>query len=219
MPRRSNYRTLAGAFTLIEVLLVIVLIGLLAAFLWPNFEQFAHGEQLDESVSRVKSLIAMCRAQSMNESRRYRITIKPDGTMQLTRQKDPLKAPEEYVRVGDGWAQTPWLLDEVWVESLLALPDGPPPLNVQDDNIEFAQIDVSPEPQDKPFDVDFEIDGSSNSVRWVMRDLRGRGRMLTLDGRVGRVDVVDVDSIDAEQLKKPQPEKEAKQLEVETVSP
>lgn len=219
MKSEGTGRRARGAFSLFEVLLVIVLIGLLAAFLWPDFETFLRGEELDESVARVKALVGMCRAQAMNESRRYRITFKEDGTMRLTRQKDPLTAPQEYVIVGDGWAKTPWLLDNVWVEALMPLPDGPPPLRVEDDAIEFTEIEAKPEALESAFDLDFEIDGSSNSVRWVMRDARGKGRELTLDGRLGRIGVVEVEPIEAVQATKPKPVADEKELETERLTP
>lgn len=213
-----------NAFTLIEVLLVVILIGLIAAFAWPHFESVMHGSRLDESVMRTRALIGMCRAQAMNESRRYRITFQPDGTLQLSRQKDPLTAPEEYVLVGDGWAKTECLLENVWVAGVLALPDGPPPLNVQDDKIEFTVLDAKPAPMDAAFDVDFEPDGSSTSVRWDLRDVAGRGRELTLDGRLGRLDLADLDPIPADEAHKPavsdkKNERNGKPMETETVSP
>ncbi len=208
-------------FTLLEVMLVVLLLGVLAAFLWPDFSALSRSEQLRESVSRSRSLIAICRAQAMNESRRYRLTLKPDGTMRLTRQKDPLAEPETYVLVGDGWAQTPWLLEDVWIEAVLPLPEGPTPLLIEDDLIEFADMDIEPEPLEEPFDIDFEPDGTSTSVAWVLRDRRGFGKELTLDGRLGRVSVADIERLAEQDVEKPEvePDDEAEELEMEKVSP
>lgn len=208
-------------FTLFEVLIVVMMIGLLAAFMWPDFGLIMRAEQLDESVTRTKALVAMCRAQAMNESRRYRITLLPDGRMLLTRQKDSLLSPNEYVLVGDGWAQIEWLLDDVWVEAVLPLPDGPPPLLIDDDVIEFAAFEEFPEPLEEPFEIDFEPDGSTTSVRWVLRELDGRGRELTLDGRLGRVTAIDAERVDADGLEKPERVETdyESELEVERGSP
>ncbi len=215
------HRARRSGFTLFELLIVIVLIGVLAAFLWPDFGLLLRSEQLGESVVRTKALVAMCRAQAMNESKRYRITLLPDGRMLLTRQRDPLLAPDEYVLVDDGWARIDWLLDDVWVEAVLPLPDGPPPLLIDDDVIEFAEFEEFPEPLEEPFEIDFEPDGSTTSVRWILRTLDGRGRELTLDGRLGRLAAIDAERIDADGLEKPEPvetDLEA-ELEVERLSP
>ena len=211
---------LKSGFTLMELVIVIMLIGVLAAFLWPDFGVLARGDQLDESVSRTKALVAMCRAQAMNESRRYRITLLTDGRMRLTRQKDALLAPDEYVLVGDGWARIEWLLEDVWVEAVLPLPEGPPPLLIDDDEIEFVEFDETPEPLEEPFEIDFEPDGTTTSVRWILRGLGGLGRELTLDGRLGRVVVVDAERIEADGLEKPEPmTDDDDEMEVERISP
>lgn len=209
-----------AGFTLIEVLLVVVLVGLLAAFLWPDFSVLMRGKRLDESVSRIKALVAMCRAQAMNESRRYRISLLPDGRMELSRQRDPVAAPNEYVRVGDGWAQGQWLMDDVWVEAVQPLPDGPPPLNVEDDEIEFFEIPDEPRPLEEPFPIEFEPDGLCGSARWVLRDALGRGRALTLDGRLGRVAVAEVEPLPGESVERPERKSyEIDELLVERISP
>ncbi len=214
---RGSAGTIAGgrtrvrarrAVTLIELLIVIVLIGVLAAFLWPDFGILMRSEQLDESAQRNKALIGMCRAQAMNESRRYRVTLLPDGRMLLSRQRDPLLAPEEFVQVDEGWARVEWLLEDVWVAAVLPLPDGPPPLNVEDDKIEFFEIQEFPEPLENPFNIEFEADGTCTSLRWVLRDESGHGRELTLDGRLGHVTVVELPPMTADEIERPaaQPE-------------
>lgn len=207
-------------FTLVEVLLVIVLVGLLASFVWPDFSVLMRGRRLDESVSRLKALVAMCRAQAMNESRRYRLTLLPDGRIELSRQRDPVAAPNEYVRVGDGWAQGPWLMEDVWVEAVQPLPDGPPPLDVQDDEIEFFEAPDRPQALEAPFEIDFEPDGLSSSARWVLRDALGRGRELTLDGRLGRVSAAEVEPLSDGSVERPERRSfEIDELPVERVSP
>jgi hypothetical protein len=165
-----------------------------------------HSERLTESAGRLESLIAMCRAQAMNESRRYRITIYPDGLMDVRRQLDPLTAPHEYVLLDEGWGQMKFLLDDVWVESLLPLPHGPPPILVEDDNIEFTTFDETPTPvQDleAPYPLDFEPNGSSASLRWVLRDADGRGLRMTLDGRLGRIERSDVERLEEADVERP----------------
>ena len=202
---------LRRAFTLLEVLLVIALLGFLASFLWPVFGDVANSHQLDESVQRMKSLISMCRAQAMNESRCYRLTFQLDGSVKLTRQLDPFDAPHIYVRVRDDWAATPCLLEKVWVEAVLPLAEGPPPLLVEDDYIDFFDEEdlelelIRVDELEEPFTLDFLPDGSSASMRWVLRHEQGYGVQVTLDGRLGRMDFEPAERIPEEEVERPPP--------------
>jgi prepilin-type N-terminal cleavage/methylation domain-containing protein len=211
------------AFTLLEVLLVIALLGFLASFLWPVFGDVGSSRQLDESVERMKSLVAMCRAQAMNESRCYRLTFRLDGSIKLTRQLDPFDAPHIYVRVRDDWAATPCLLEQVWVESVLPLAEGPPPLLVEDDYIEFFDEEdlelelIRVDELEEPFELDFLPDGSSASMRWVLRHEQGHGMQVTLDGRLGRMDFEPAERIVEEEVERPPPLPEDELEEEETL--
>ena len=75
---------------------------------------------------------------------------------------------------------------------------------IDDDVIEFAEFQEFPEPLEEPFEIDFEPDGSTTSVWWILRTLDGRGRELTLDGRLGRVTAMDAERVDADGLEKPE---------------
>jgi prepilin-type N-terminal cleavage/methylation domain-containing protein len=192
-PSRPN------AFTLLELLIVILLIAMLAAFVWPEFFGSLSKAHLEESARQLKTVISMCRAESMNTAKRHRITFRKDGSVYLTRQQDPQRAPDHFVRVRESWAATPPLADAVWVDTLLALPDGPPPILVDDDHIEFTEFTEEPQPitdLDGEFHLDFDADGTSNSARWVLRDTAGRGLQMTLDGRLGRVTIEPIPPVD-----------------------
>lgn len=196
------------ALTLIEVLLVISLLGLLAAFAWPSFGSAARTEQLDESARRIKSLIAMCRAQAMNDALRYRITIRLDGSIKLRRQFDPIEGPHVFVPVRANWNRLAFLLQEVWVESVALLPDGPPPILIDDEIEQFEDMEDDFEPlpiedYDQPIHILFEPDGTSDSLLWVLRDEMGHGFQMTLDGRIGRITVELVDPIPEDTVARP----------------
>ena len=200
-------RNRARAFTLFEVLLVITLLGLLAALVWPDFAASRRSAELDESALRFKALLGMCRAQAMNESRRYRIVFHTDGTIEVRRQLDPLVAPHVYVPARAPWARTDVLQESVWVESLLLLPEGPPPLLVEDETIEFVEFDEEPqrvEEREADFELDFSPDGVSPSLRWVVRASDGRGVRLTLDGRLGRLEIVPTERLEQD-ARRPEP--------------
>lgn len=195
-----------AAFTLLEVLLVIVMLGVLAALTWPDLAGLTRTERLDESARRLKTTVAMARAEAMSQSRRFRLSLRQDGTVRLTRQLDPLKSPQTFVRVREAWARVPLTLEGAWIEGVLDLPSGPPPINVEDELIEFAEfleVPVKVADLPSPLEINFEPDGTSNSARWVLRDALGRGLQMTLDGRLGRVIVEEVERIDPDQIERP----------------
>jgi prepilin-type N-terminal cleavage/methylation domain-containing protein len=198
----------ARGVTLIELLLVVSLLALLALLSWPDFESAAQSEQLAESARRIRALVAMCRAEAMNEARRVRITIRLDGSLKLRQQLDPVRWPQVYIPIQKDWARVPALLEDVWVEAVALLPDGPPPVLVEDEIRQFEDMEEQFEPVpieqfERPIDVVFQPDGTSTSLRFVLRDTTGRGLVLTLDGRVGRLAVEWVPRLDPQEVERP----------------
>lgn len=201
-------RTTTSGFTLLELLLVIALIGVLAAFVVPDFGTVTQAERLGESAYRIESLVAMCRAEAMNESRVYRIIIELDGTMRVRQQVDPLLAPHLFNPLRTSWHRTQVLLEGVWVEAVQLLPLGPPPIQIIDEELAFPEMEIEPLPIQEfeyPILIDFDPDGSCPSLRWVLRDVRGRGLLMTLDGRLGRVTTEDWELVPPDQLERPEP--------------
>jgi hypothetical protein len=215
-------RTTGHAFTLFEVLLVAVLLAVLAALAWPEFGQARSSEQLAESGRRMKTLVSMCRARAMSEARRYRVTFRLDGSVKVTRQRDPVLAPHQYFKFREPWANLPFLLERVWVEAIMPLPEGPPPLLVEDDFIGFDEFDEyyeqGPIPMmelEREFELNLEPDGTSNSARWVLRTEDGRGLEMTLDGRLGRVEIKPAERLDPEMVERPEPLEDEQEDEYE----
>lgn len=202
-PGRTSAR---GAFTLFEVLLVIAILGLVVAMVWPDFRGVIRGARLDESAARMRAMIAMARAEAMNEARRYRLTFFQDGTIRLDRQRDALLAPHEYLRVRDAWMAQEILLEGVWVAALQPLPEGPAPILVEDDDIEFTEIEEDPPSIteiEASAEIYFDPAGVSDSARWDLRDAEGRGIRLTLDGRLGRVTMEQLAAVSPADLPRP----------------
>lgn len=178
------------AFTLMELLIVVTLIGVIAVVVMPNFSGARLAEQLLDSGRRMESIVAMCRAEAMNEGARYRLEIRRDGTVRVRRQLDPILAPHAYTPVKESWANTEILLDTVWVEAVQRMPDGPPPVYVIDERLEFPEMELALTPVtelETDVALDFNPDGSCPSLRLVLRDVRGSALLLTLDGRLGRI--------------------------------
>lgn len=109
------------AFTLIEVLVVIVLLALLAAFMFPDLQGDMRRRSLAESCDRLRSLINMTHARAMQDGMRYRIQFPgtpdpndpqarkdmdvPLETQQpeMQRQADPLGNPDAYEGFDASW--------------------------------------------------------------------------------------------------------------------
>jgi type II secretion system protein H len=203
-------RTHQPGFTLLEVLMVVVLIGILAGFAWPGFTAAERAEPLRESARRLRTLVTMCRAEAMNEARIYRVEIRIDGSVRARRQLDPLKAPHIFAPIEASWAKIPPLLPEVFVEAVQLMPDGPPPIHIIDDELEMPEMDEEPLPVEEFADmpqllwIRFTPDGACNSLRWVLRDDWGRARLLTLDGRLGRVNIEPWPGIPPEDVLRPE---------------
>jgi prepilin-type N-terminal cleavage/methylation domain-containing protein len=199
-PRRQR------AFSLLELLLVVALLGALAVFAWPDYAGAARAEQLAESGRRLASLTAMCRAEAMNESRRYRVLFMKDGSLRVKAQRDPLFAAADYETVRSGWSQTEVLLDDVWVESVQALPEGPPPIRIVDEKLEFpeAQRDLAPIAEfETPPALNFTPDGAANSMWIVLRQASGRALLLTFDGRFGRMATEEWSELREDEVRRP----------------
>lgn len=210
--RRAGARV---AFTLLEILIVIALLGVLAYIVLSNFDGSVSAEKLRESATRMEALVAMCRAQAMNEARTYRMQIRQDGTVRVLVQRDPITAPNEFTEVPAQWARLDFTMDTVWVDRVQQMPDGPAPVLIDDDVIEFTNLDTSPRPItefEKPVQLDFAPDGSAPSLRWILRDVSGHGIQLTFDGRLGRIERADVETLlpdDVQQPAKLPPDEEA----------
>ncbi len=201
-------RFAAAGVTLFEILLVLVILAVLAVLFLGNLDVLARSRDLTESVTRIKAVLAMCRAQAMATSQQFRIRIHADGSMTLVQQGDPVRAPHMFTLVNDDWARMRFLVEDVWVDSILPLPSGPPPIRVENDELDLDAFDdhqsIPVTELEQPFELLFEPDGSSTSVRLFLRDSSGRGVQLTLDGRVGRVELEELE-IELEDLERPEP--------------
>ncbi len=198
-------------FTLLELVIVIAVLGMIAAFVLPDFQGSLAGEGVRESARRMETTCAMCRAEAINHAREYRVLIRLDGSMKIQRQLEPIKAPHWWETVDAPWARTAPLLDDVWVEAVQLLPDGPAPVFIVDDELEFPEMELEPpllaeyEGFEQELAITFLPDGTSNSLRWVLRDAAGRALLMTLDGRLARVTTEPWPRLEPDDVERPEP--------------
>jgi len=111
------------AVTLIEVLLVILLLGMITAFVFPELGGELKRRSLTESADRLRALIVMTHAHAMRDGLKYRVqfpdTPDPDDpyaedeidvplvTQQptLQQQSDPLSNPDEFKDFTAPWSK------------------------------------------------------------------------------------------------------------------
>ncbi len=87
----------SGGFTLMELLLVLVVIGVVVALVAPSLRGFAGGQQTDDAAASILSLTRWAQSQAITLGRPCRLNLDPGaGTYWLTVQEQgayvPLKA-------------------------------------------------------------------------------------------------------------------------------
>lgn len=115
--------TSAGAYTLVEIVLVMALIVAISAFAVPTFYRQVKQEELPGSAKQFRSLLALVRANAAMDGRRYRIrfpyenekdALGTDRQPIIEREADPIYEPEKFVAVHAPWAVGVTLLGKVW---------------------------------------------------------------------------------------------------------
>jgi prepilin-type N-terminal cleavage/methylation domain-containing protein len=103
------------AFTLVEILVVIVLFGLLATMAMPLIRSDTPQQQMQMACDRLASLMAMCRAQAMLMGHPVQLMWQtPEESASQTvpvvmHEADPVGAPGEVQRMAASWANDPVL--------------------------------------------------------------------------------------------------------------
>lgn len=127
--------SLRRAFTLIEILIVLVLIVLLVAVAWPVLDGQVTASELPESAARMRDMLYMTRSASMLEHRRHRVRFAPGAQQPVVEVEiDPIFQPGVWTPVAYPWAREKFLLAEVQVN---AIQPGRPsylrPVSINDD--------------------------------------------------------------------------------------
>ena len=125
-PLATGHRPPANGFTLIEILLTLVIVGLIAGALILNFSGLIDHRRFTESGVQFETLIRMSRAQALNLGKRFAIHADPDtGAVSVLWEPDPLANPGTFVPYTD--ASWPDLAPNEVLKITLSHPGVDPP--------------------------------------------------------------------------------------------
>lgn len=83
--RASDFRAPRRAFTLIELILVLVILAIVAAAVAPSLRAFGVGRSNQDAATMVLAMADYARTQAASEGRPYRLNVDPQkGTIWLT---------------------------------------------------------------------------------------------------------------------------------------
>lgn len=173
-----------GAFTLVEVALVIAILVSVAAFVVPSFMRQIEGEYLLVSANNFRTLLNMTQANAAFDGKRYRIRFPREDEYEeigdprqplIEREDDPFDAPEEYFPVAAPWAHGETLVGKVRCAEVRL---GKPSIfelqemrllrdeleDFVDDAFEGEDFDIERPP------IFFEPDGSSEWATFVLTE-------------------------------------------------
>ena len=92
----------AHAFTLMELLLVVVLLGVLAGVVFPRLRGSVRAAGLDEAAQRLAALVRFARAESVRRALKIRLTLDlPRGTCSLSLQNADSTGAEDFTEFDD----------------------------------------------------------------------------------------------------------------------
>lgn len=186
------------AFTLLEVVLVIALLGMLAAIAVPSFIQEIRGQRLPTSAQQMRSLLEMVRANAQMDGKRYRVRfprvdeLDREGTSVqpiIERTDNPME-PEQWTRVEEPWTLGETLLRDCWcIQVRLGRPTieklrDPEPSVAEELANMREEWDVNFPP------VIFEPDGTAPWATFVITRAPKDTKVEELDDTVPRLEVI-----------------------------
>jgi len=142
-----------GAFSLVEVLIVLALLVILAGFAWPALETQIVGAELPESASHFRDTLFMARSEAIKENRRIRIRFEPEKQQPIIEiEIDPIEYANEWEPVKSAWAEQAMeslLLADVQVHRIKpGRPEFTKPISIND-NPELDNDDEKPTLKDE----------------------------------------------------------------------
>ncbi|MBI3834281.1 MAG: hypothetical protein HY287_08130 [Planctomycetes bacterium] len=187
-----------GAFTLLELILVVGLLLLIGAMALPPFFEQRKREELPTSANQLRSLVGLIRANAAFEGKRYRLrfpttkekskTKESDDRQPIVeREGDPIHNPEVFVRVTSPWAVGDTFLGEVRCAGIFL---GKPSIDVMKARRDQTGEDIEktlklqnemPEyDPDRP-PVEFEPDGTTDWITFLLTKAPDHVRLQELE--------------------------------------
>lgn len=80
-------------FTIMEMMVILIIIGILAALSYPNMKGLFNKDKLRGGTTSVTTSLYLARTKAINEGMEYGVKFFEDGTFQI--QKNPLVSPED----------------------------------------------------------------------------------------------------------------------------
>ena len=183
--RSSGKTTKARAFTLLELLLVIVILMTLAALVWPNLGNRTSGGKLEFAARQLTSLLRMARSQSMSTGKLYRCRFERDGLRAVIEEEtdgpqssgafEPLKAD--------------WAVVELGADNIKCLAVQFDPWETQLRDQETKVLDKDPENNKDLLypPLVFYPNGTLDSATILLGNAEGRNFTLTINGLTGQI--------------------------------
>ena len=185
------------AFTLIELLLVVVLVMLLFGAVLFNFSSLTDSAMLDEGATRLETIFRFARAHAANTGRQMRVVFEESsntngattGTVRirLEWEPDPLGEPGVFATVSESALHADDLLDRIQIESV-ELGDGALAGATMDDAANETDFLLDESMLDLFPSIAFYPDGSSDSATMVLTEPEAekpRKLRLRLNGLTG----------------------------------
>lgn len=166
--------TNSRAFTLLELILVVVILAASAALVLPQFGQVVARQRLRATACRLMSLCGRARAEASALALRYRLIFDlEEREYWVERESDPLGNPNSFSPVPRSWAR------------VRELPKG-----VEFEQIEFADDELAGRRQESDeLYVGFRPDGSADPVTIRLGSQAGDQISLQVEEATGRASI------------------------------
>ncbi len=190
------------AYTLVEVLLVVALLGMIAAMAMPNLMRDLEARRLPESARQMRSMLTLVRGKAMMDGKRYRLRfpmedeIDSEGERRqplIEREDDPFLAPGVFNRVTLPWARGQTLLRNMRCMSVRL---GKPTLEmIEEDQLVGDDLEERFEMVGQDFDEGFpplyiETDGTSEWASFVITNAPVDVELETIESEYKRIEVI-----------------------------
>jgi prepilin-type N-terminal cleavage/methylation domain-containing protein len=200
----SRHRNIAKAraFTLLELLLVIVIMCVLSAIVWPNMTGRRASETIKNKANQLAALLMFARSGSMSTGYQYRCVFELKGKKAVIEvESNPLEKPGEFEAVEGSWAKVD--LGESGIAcKLVQFNKWDNELKEEEANLLESNTQTQNDDDETLAPILFYPDGTSDSARVLLGDEESNYITLSVNGMTGEVKIECGNKIDIETGKK-----------------